>query len=396
MNALPDRSVSRLDLRRPVTVVGAGPAGLACAISLARNGQRVIIREWHAEVGHRFHGDFQGLENWSAEQDALDEFAQAGITLDFDRIAVTEGTVFGPTGKAQSVRSARPLYYLIRRGRMAGTLDMALLDQARAAGAQVRLSDRVDSIAGAAVLAGGPRQADAIAAGYLFETDSGDGDWLALDDQLAPLGYAYLLVHAGRGTVASCMFTGFKEQAEHVRRTVAFFEEQAGLRMRNPKPFGGFANFRLPRSAVQGGHLVVGEQAGFQDALAGFGMRYAIRSGLLAARSILENIDYSELWQRELLPQLRASVVNRFLFNELGAYGQRMAIARLAHGDPGLTLRRFYASSAMSRLLFPLAQVLYRRHLRDPSCDHVDCDCVWCRCQAEAHAPASGDGPTAA
>lgn len=396
MNALPDRTLVRLDRRRPVTVVGAGPAGLACAIALARSGQAVIVREWHAEVGHRFHGDFQGIENWSAEQDALDEFAKAGITADFGRIAVAEGTVFDPTGNAHHIRSTRPLYYLVRRGRMAGALDMALLEQARAAGADIRLSDRVDSITGTAVLAGGPRQADAIAAGYLFETDMGDGDCLALDNRLAPLGYAYLLVHSGHGTVASCMFTGFKQQAVHVRRTVAFFEERVGLRMRNPKPFGGFANCRLPRTAIQGGHLVVGEQAGFQDALAGFGIRYAIRSGLLAARSLVEGVDYNTLWRPQLLPQLRAGIVNRFLFNTLGAAGRRLAIRRLADGDAALTLRRFYAPGRLGRLLFPLAHYAYRRRLRDPSCDHVGCDCVWCRCQTEVGAPLSGLGPAAA
>ena len=58
-------------------------------------------------------------------------------------------------------------------------------------------------------------------------------------------GYAYLLIQGGRGTVASCMFTGFKRQAEYVERTVAAFRERVGLDMRNPRSFGGFANFRL-------------------------------------------------------------------------------------------------------------------------------------------------------
>ena len=237
------------------------------------------------------------------------------------------------------------------------------------------------------MLAGGPRTADAIAVGYLFDTDMPDGNWLALDNWLAPLGYAYLLVHGGRGTVASCMFTAFKKQNEHLERTVAYFEQKAGLAMRNQRRFGGFANFRLPRTATQGGHPVVGEHAGFQDALAGFGMRYALRSGLLAARSVIDSTAYSSLWQRELLPLLRTGAVNRFLFNLVGEPGWQFAIRKLSRRDTRLVLTRFYQPSLWSRILFPIAALRYRSPLRDRSCDHIDCHCVWCECQAEQTLP---------
>jgi flavin-dependent dehydrogenase len=383
MSTLESRIRARRTPSEPVTVVGAGPAGLACAIALARAGRDVVVREWHQQVGTRFHSDFQGLENWSDERDVLDELRAAGIEIAFDYHSVFEATAFDTQGNRYRLRSARPLYYLVRRGRDNGTLDSALLDQAIAAGVDVRRADRVDTIAGLAVLAAGPRRADAIAVGYVFDTAMPDGDWLALDNRLAPLGYAYLLVHQGRGTVASCMFTGFKRQAEHVERTVGFFREHAGLQMRNPQPFGGFANFGLPRTAVQGSHLVVGEQAGFQDALAGFGMRYALRSGLLAALSIIAGTNYTQLWRHDLLPLLRTGVVNRFLFNAVGARGRQIALTRLSRGDAGWTLRRFYQPSVLSRLLFPAARLRYRAPLRDRSCDHVDCHCVWCQCQAE-------------
>jgi flavin-dependent dehydrogenase len=147
---------------------------------------------------------------------------------------------------------------------------------------------------------------------------------------------------------------------------------------------GGFANFRLPRTGVQGGHLVVGEQAGFQDALAGFGMRYALRSGLIAAHSITDGMDYTRLWRRELLPLLRAGIVNRFLFNAIGEGGWRLALRRLSARDAGLVLRRFYRPSFASRLLFPYACLRYRTPLRDRSCDHKDCPCVWCEHGTEA------------
>ncbi len=373
----------------PVTVVGAGPAGLACAIALARGGRRVVVREWRQQVGARFHGDFQGLENWSDARDTLDELRAFGIAPTFDAVPVYEGTAFDHTGKRYRVKSARPLYYLVHRGRNAGSLDRGLLDQALEAGVEVRFGDRVRHVQGPAVLAGGPRRADAIAVGYLFETDMPDGGWIALDNRIAPLGYAYLLVHDGRGTMATCLFKDFKRQAEYAKRTLAFFQDRTGLVMRNARPFGGYVNFRLPRTAMRGGRPVVGELAGFQDALAGFGLRYAFRSGVLAARSLLEGTDYTRLWRRELLPALRVGTVNRFIFNLLRERGWRHALRKLGLADTGTTLRRFYGPSPLSRVLFPIARFRYRSVLRDPSCDHVACGCVWCQCRAKDQNPDS-------
>jgi len=387
MSTLESRTLSRREAD-PVTVVGAGPAGFACAIALARAGWPVVVREWHRDVGARFHGDFQGLENWSDDRDVLEELAAAGIEPTFEHHAVSQGTIYDSRGNWYPVRSGQPLFYLVRRGAGPGCLDHALLHQAVAAGVDVRFEDRAAAVQGTSVLAIGPRTADAIAVGYVFETDMPDGSWLVLDDRLAPLGYAYLLIHGGQGTVASCMFTGFKRQAEYLERTVISFREHVGLDMRNPRSFGGFANFHLPRTAVQGGHPVIGEQAGFQDALAGFGMRYALRSGLLAAKSIIQGTDYTSLWRRELLPLLRAGAVNRFIFNLVGEPGWRAAARRLTRADTHSVLRRFYQPSTLSRLLFPVARLRYRAPLRDRSCDHVDCHCVWCQCQPELRATA--------
>lgn len=128
----------------------------------------------------------------------------------------------------------------------------------------------------------------------------------------------------------------------------------------------------------------MGEHAGFQDALAGFGMRYALRSGLLAARSVLDGADYAELWRRQLLPTLQAGTVNRCIANLIGPWGRRYVVGRLCRDDARLALQRVYRGSTLSRLVFPLARRANHRALRDPSCDHVGCSCVWCECAHEA------------
>jgi len=350
-----------------------------CAITLARAGRRVVLREWHNDVGARFHDDFQGLENWSARQDVLEELTIAGIAADFEYHPVSQGHVLDTRANCHTVTGNRPLFYMLRRGSNPGTLDRALLEQARAAGVEVRFNDRVKKAAGAMVLATGPRRADIIAVGRIFDTDMEDGAWLALGENLAPGGYAYLLVHGGRGTVATCLFTGFHDQARYLDATLAFFQRHAGLSMRNPRPFGGYGNVRLPRTAMQGGHPVIGEQAGFQDALAGFGLRYAMRSGRLAAESLINGTDYTRLWRRQLQPTLRTGVVNRFLFNLTGPRGVDRLIRGLGRADAGPALGRSYRSSVFKLLLSPLARYRYRAPLRDPSCAHQNCGCVWCQ-----------------
>lgn len=353
MNKLVDVSASE----RIVEIAGAGPAGLAAAITLARAGRRVVVHEMHNEVGHRFGGDFQGLENWSSETDVLAVLREQGLATDFTALPCHEGTAFDCTGKRYRIESDAPLFYLVERGPGPQTLDSALLRQAQALGVEVRFNSRLRRPDGEAILAAGPRAADAIAVGYHFDTDMANGYWVICDDELAPQGYAYLLVMNGRGTVKSCMFAGLKQQKIYVQRTVEAFQRLVGLEMKNPRPHGGGANFRIPASAYSGPHPQVGEQAGFQDTLWGFGMRLAISSGVLAAQSLLNGEDYDRLWQRALKPQMETAVVNRALYSLLGNRGYGWFLNWItSHSDPRRQLGHHYHSSWLKRLLRPWAR----------------------------------------
>ncbi len=363
-----------------IQIAGAGPAGLAAAIVLAKAGRQVVVHEAQHQVGNRFGRDFQGLENWSTAEDVLSIFKKLGLETDFTAQPCCNGTVFDPWGTAHTIHSELPIFYMIERGPGPGSLDSALLKQACSLGVEVRFDSRLKYLDSEGILAVGPRAADAIAVGYHFDTDMEDGFWAICDNRLAPKGYAYLLVMGGRGTMKSCMFSDFKHEKAFVERSLETFQRLAGLEMKNPVPHGGAGNFRVPISAYSGRHPQVGEQAGFQDTLWGFGIRLAISSGMLAGQSLLTGENYDDLWRRELLPQMETSVVNRALYSLVGNRGYRWFLKQMTSSQNiRRSLRRQYQSSWPKRLLKPWANTRYQSQRQDVSCNHVDCHCVWCR-----------------
>ena len=203
-----------------------------------------------------------------------------------------------------------------------------------------------------------------------------------LDNRLAPKGYAYLLIHKGKATLATCMFGEFKRERECFESTVDTFRKVfPSLDIMDSKEFGGYGNFFFGKPVFENERYYVGEAAGLQDCLWGFGLRYAITSGCLAARSIIEGLDYSALLKKELLPMQRTSLVNRFLFERLGNSGYALFIKRLTDTDIVKALRKQYNPSLWKSLIYPYASWRYKSRLVDKGCHGADCVCVWCRCR---------------
>ena len=107
-------------MKQTIHIVGAGPAGLTAAIVAAAGGSRVIVHEREARVGCRFHGDFQGIENWTTQVDALEDLALHGIEPSFEHAPFREAVFFDPEGRETVCRSDQPLFYLVRRGHQPG------------------------------------------------------------------------------------------------------------------------------------------------------------------------------------------------------------------------------------------------------------------------------------
>lgn len=369
-------------MNKKTEIVGSGPAGLVAAINLARAGYKVTIYEEKPDVGHRFHGDFQGLENWSSEEDAAVFLERLGMQINYTCKPYNELTVFDADLNKRIILSQRPLFYLVQRGNAPGCLDYGLMEQATQSGVEIVFNKRVDKLEKGGIIGIGPRAADAIAKGIIFNTDMEDTAAVILDDRLAPKGYAYLLIHKNKATMATCMFKYFTGERGCFERTVETFKKVfPSLDITDAKEFGGYGNFFFGKPVFENGKYYIGEAAGLQDCLWGFGMRYAMLSGYLAATAIIDDKDYEALVKENLIPMQRASLVNRFLFEMLGNNGYRHYINYLVRGNAMEKVRRQYNPSFLKTLLYPVASWRYKSRLVDRGCHGEGCACVWCRCR---------------
>ena len=99
-----------------IRIAGAGIAGLTADIGLAKAGEKVTIYEKNKTVRRRFNRDFQGIENWTSERDALEEIRGYGIKTDFVLKSVHKTQFYSPSLKRYEIRTERPTYYLVQRG----------------------------------------------------------------------------------------------------------------------------------------------------------------------------------------------------------------------------------------------------------------------------------------
>ncbi len=230
---------------------------------------------------------------------------------------------------------------------------------------RLRFADRVrpEELSGSVIVARGPRHAQAVVAGIVADAPYPDQIVAIASDALAPTCYAYCVVWQDRATLAVALADRFPEAWPRFEGARAAFAALGLSRFSNEHRFGGRASISLALPLEQDGRLYVGEAAGLQDYFLGFGLRYAVLSGHLAARSLLTGQSYVELIARELHPNLRVGFVNRLLYNHLGDRGYRWFIQWAARAaDVRARARRVYALTPLHRALWPLARLLARRN----------------------------------
>ena len=339
-----------------IRILGAGPSGLSAAINLAKEGYKVRVFERAKRCGGRFMGDLQGLENWSSKTNVLSDLREMHIGANFDCDPFSK-TTFTNGSKSVRLRFRKPFFYLVKRGTGTRSLDQGMLRQARKAGVKVELgrAAREDE---ADIVASGPQAKKIMAAdkGIVFRTKMKDTAIALVNDQAAYKGYAYLLVTKGYGCICTVAFDNLGGISTYLKKTIEIFKGMMDLDIRNEHSAGGVGSISYQKHFEEDGRLYVGEAAGLQDALWGFGIRSAITSGYLAARSISEGKSYAKLVEQRFGRYLKAGMVNRYLWEKSSDddYGMLLSQAKLVK-DPHSLLLRLYNLMLPQLLLYPVA-----------------------------------------
>lgn len=348
---------------RPIRILGAGPAGLTAALTIARAGWPVEVFERRTDCGARFRGDLQGLENWTDPLDVTAELGRLGIEVNFLCVPCTS-LVETNGRRSERLVFDRPAFYLVKRGMDADSLDQGLKTQARAAGVTIHFGT---TLAGAEcdIVATGPvvREVFAIAKGIVFHTDAPDLAVGLLADRSGRKGYSYLLVTSGYACLCSALFEDFSSAQACLDEAVRTLTRQFDFRIENPRSVGGIGHVSHRVRFRQGRTSYVGEAAGLQDLLWGFGIRLAVRSGWLAAHCLLEGLDYQREAAARFRGALKAGVVNRFLWESFRWRDYTLILTALKTDAPR-KLRWLYRFNPLQRILYPVAHRAMRRRYR--------------------------------
>jgi flavin-dependent dehydrogenase len=302
-----------------IRVLGAGISGLTAAINLVKNGEEVIVYEKLPDIGMRIKPNFQGLTNYDTGEDIIENLEKLNVKINYqtklERIFIYSSDL---RNKAEIFSSERPVAYTVIRGGIK-SIEYHLGKQAKKLG--IKIVTNYDKQINANIKATGASRVDATAYGGVFKGNFNKKEAIIIFDfRYAPGHYMYLLPHSKKIATIALGMKPLWNPKESFERALKKYEILT-QHLQDLKPiynFSSFLNFKVPKTAIENNSLLVGEAAGFQDHAFCFGIRYAIYSGYLAAKSIIENKNYDELWKNAFLDELKKTSKMRVFLDRFG------------------------------------------------------------------------------
>jgi geranylgeranyl reductase family protein len=342
--------------RYDVAIIGAGPAGSAAAIGLARRGATVLLADRARFPRDKTCGGGVTGRARAAAPCPIDDVVEA---------VVTEAELRSVDGRAVSRAGRSPLVYMTQRRR----LDQHVASHAAAAGADFRDDTRCTAVelnrGGATLDIDGER----VRARIVIGADGANGRSAAklglggnrammlaleghLDLELAPedLRKGQLVLESGsiRGGYAwsfpkadhlNIGIGGWIDEGPELRVQLAQFCHRLGVDFDALEPLRGH---RLPLRAFRSklaseNACVVGDAAGLIDPLTGDGIYESFLSGRLAAEACADRLAgdeqallrYARTVTRALVPQFASSWVLKHAFDRVPRLTYELAVTKL-------------------------------------------------------------------
>jgi flavin-dependent dehydrogenase len=332
-------------------IIGAGPAGLACAKILSQNGIQTLVVEKQQTIGAKV---CAGGLTWGGLAGRIPEYlVERAFPVQHIK------TRF----QSLSVRSDDPIIVTVNREK----LGSYMLDQATASGAQVLSSTRVTKISdGSLILKPHPGNMEQkVTFDYLVGADGSTslvrrylalpavkmgiglnyqipGEYRKMEWHLKAdyfqNGYSWIFPHSTSFSIgayidASCM------QAGTLKKNLIHWAAKIGIDLSTEKCRAGLINFDY-RGWDFGHIFLAGDAAGLASALTGEGIYPAIVSGETVARKIidpdndsesLDRIARKQQYHQRLVHLTGKSQAVNLLLCEMLAFALRLKLLRFHH-----------------------------------------------------------------
>ena len=322
-------------------IIGGGLSGLAAAINFAKNDESVEVHEARKDIGMQFHPNYQVLlkespETPASESDAKSYLNRWGLNPQFQYkdakkfLCCTQKRDF-------TISLKEPLPLILRGGE--NSLERGLAKEAEDLGVDFHFKSRPKARPGDIMSAGSYRTDMAAFGAYYENSDFPRDQFLYMhDEKYSPRGWYLYIIPMDKDTI-KVMNCCSKPHAKKVKKLLyKAVEERPVLRdiIDGAKPtgtVGGQGGVHFPRTAIKDGVYHTGEAAGFQDPWRGFGMNYAIESGVLAQRAISNSLDYDKLWKSQFKERKKADIARRGIFALLGNRAYEYGMRKIKDGD---------------------------------------------------------------